>query len=560
MMVRVVRKRIPEKETDPMSVEPVNPIEYAATPAEKSGEPSNRASQTAFEERLQFETLLADMSTRFVNLPADRIDQEIEHVLERIAEVLHIERCSVAQFSEDRAKLRVTHAFAAPGVTPMPDLILNEQQPWYTQQMLLHEPLVMNSVEELPEEASVEKAYCIDQGVKSSVLIPLAVGGSFLGVVGFAALTSERQWPAVLVQRLKMLGMVFANALMRKASELKLRQAFKEIEILKDRLEAENTFLREEIKLQNAHEEIIGQSDAIKHVLNQVEQVAGTDTTVMLLGETGTGKELFAQAIHKLSRRKTRTMVAVNCGALPSNLVESELFGHEKGAFTGADTRRIGRFELADRSTLFLDEIGDLSMPLQVKLLRVLQQGQFERLGGQQTIKTDARVIAATNRDLLQAVHCGEFRMDLYYRLNVFPIVLPPLRERREDIPSLVWFFVRHFCEKMGKRIETIHRSSMQVLQNYGWPGNVRELKNFIERAVIITSGRVLQIELPGNPAAMHQQIKTLNQAQEEHILKILKLTNWKIRGKNGAAEILATKPTTLESKMARLGIQRPAK
>ena len=543
-----------------MSVEPVNPIEYAATPAVKSGEPSNRASQTAFEERLQFETLLADMSTRFVNLPADRIDQEIEHVLERIAEVLHIERCSVAQFSEDRAKLRVTHAFAAPGVTPMPDLILNEQQPWYTQQMLLHEPLVMNSVEELPEEASVEKAYCIDQGVKSSVLIPLAVGGSFLGVVGFAALTSERQWPAVLVQRLKMLGMVFANALMRKASELKLRQAFKEIEILKDRLEAENTFLREEIKLQNAHEEIIGQSDAIKHVLNQVEQVAGTDTTVMLLGETGTGKELFAQAIHKLSRRKTRTMVAVNCGALPSNLVESELFGHEKGAFTGADTRRIGRFELADRSTLFLDEIGDLSMPLQVKLLRVLQQGQFERLGGQQTIKTDARVIAATNRDLLQAVHCGEFRMDLYYRLNVFPIVLPPLRERREDIPSLVWFFVRHFCEKMGKRIETIHRSSMQVLQNYGWPGNVRELKNFIERAVIITSGRVLQIELPGNPAAMHQQIKTLNQAQEEHILKILKLTNWKIRGKNGAAEILATKPTTLESKMARLGIQRPAK
>ena len=543
-----------------MDNDPANPVECAAAPAGDSDAPLHRAPQAAYEERLQFETLLADMSTRFVNLPPDQIDQEIEHVLERIAEVLHIERCSVAQFSDDRAKLRVTHAFAAPGVTPMPDLILNEQQPWYTQQMLLHEPLVMNSVEELPEEASVEKAYCIDQGVKSSVLIPLAVGGSFLGVVGFAALTSERQWPAVLVQRLKMLGMVFANALMRKASELKLRQAFKEIEILKDRLEAENTFLREEIKLQNAHEEIIGQSDAIKHVLNQVEQVAGTDTTVMLLGETGTGKELFAQAIHKLSRRKARTMVAVNCGALPSSLVESELFGHEKGAFTGADTRRIGRFELADRSTLFLDEIGDLSMPLQVKLLRVLQQGQFERLGGQQTIKTDARLIAATNRDLLQAVHSGEFRMDLYYRLNVFPIVLPPLRERRDDIPSLVWFFVRHFCEKMGKRIETIHRSSMQVLQNYGWPGNVRELKNFIERAVIITSNRVLQIELPGNPAAMHQQIKTLDQAQKEHILKILKLTNWKIRGKNGAAEILAAKPTTLESKMARLGIQRPAK
>jgi formate hydrogenlyase transcriptional activator len=354
--------------------------------------------------------------------------------------------------------------------------------------------------------------------------------------------------------------MVFANALMRKQSEQRLHKAFSEIQMLKDRLEAENTFLRKEINLQAAHEEIIGQSEAIRHVLSQAEQVAGTDTTVMLLGETGTGKEIFAQAIHKLSHRKTRAMVAVNCAALPSNLVESELFGHEKGAFTGADTKRIGRFELADGSTLFLDEIGELSIPLQVKLLRVLQEGQFERLGGHQTITSDARLIAATNRDLLQAVHSGEFRMDLYYRLNVFPIVLPPLRERRDDIPSLVWFFVRQFCEKMGKRIETIHRSSMQVLQNYNWPGNVRELKNFIERAVIITSGRALQIELPGNPGAMHQQIRSLDQAQKEHILKILKLTDWRIRGKNGAAEVLALKPTTLESKMARLGIKRPLK
>ena len=519
---------------------------------------TGNASPTTYEERLQFETLLADMSTRFVNLPADRIDQEIERVLERIARVLHIDRCSVAQFSADRTKLQVTHAFARTGVTPMPDLILNEQQPWYTKKLLQHEPLVMNCVDELPAEAAVEKAYCMEQGVKSSVLIPLAVAGAFLGVVGFAALTVERQWPAVLVQRLKMLGMVFANALMRKQSEQKLHQAFVEIQALKDRLEAENIFLREEINLQYAHEEIIGQSECMRYVLSQAEQVAGTDSTVMLLGETGTGKELFAQAIHKLSPRKSRAMVTVNCAALPANLVESELFGHEKGAYTGADARRIGRFELADGSTLFLDEIGELSMHLQAKLLRVLQEGQFERLGGQQTLTSDVRVIAATNRDLLQAVHSGEFRMDLYYRLNVFPIVLPPLRERREDIPTLVWFFVRQFCEKMGKRIETIHRSSMQVLQNYSWPGNVRELKNFIERAVIITSGRALQIELPGNPGAMHQQIQTLEQVQKEHILKILKLTGWRIRGRNGAAEVLALKPTTLESKMARLGIRRP--
>ena len=229
--------------------------------------------------------------------------------------------------------------------------------------------------------------------------------------------------------------------------------------------------------------------------------MAGTDTTVMLLGETGTGKELMAQAIHKLSLRKARTMITVNCAALPANLVESELFGHEKGAYTGADSRRVGRFEVADGTTLFLDEIGELTLPLQAKLLRVLQQGQFERLGGHRTITSDVRIIAATNRDLLQAVHAGEFRMDLYYRLNVFPIVMPPLRERRGDIPALVWFFVKSFSDKMGKRVETIPRSSMQVLQNYNWPGNVRELKNFIERAMIITTERTLQIEMPETPA-----------------------------------------------------------
>ncbi len=513
---------------------------------------------STIEERLKFETLLAEMSTRFVNLAAERIDQEIEHDLERIATVLKIDRCSVAQFSEDRARLQVTHAFAAPGVAPMPSLILNEEVPWYTQKLLRHEPMVMCRVADLPEAAAVEKAYCLDHGIKSTVLIPLAVGGSFLGVVGFAALKAERQWPSFLVQRLKLLGVVFANALMRKASEQKLHGAFEQIQVLKDRLEAENIFLRKEINLQYAHEEIIGVSEAIRHVLSQAEQVAGTDTTVMLLGETGTGKEIFAQTLHKLSRRKSRAMVAVNCAALPADLVERELFGHERGAFTGAAVRRIGRFELADGSTLFLDEIGELPLPLQAKLLRVLQQGQFERLGGQQTLTSDVRVVAASNRDLLQMVHAGAFRMDLYYRLNVFPIVLPPLRERREDIPLLVWFFVRQFCEKMGKRIESIPRSSLQVLQNYSWPGNVRELKNFIERAVIITPGRVLQIEMPGYPHAGHHQIRTLDQAQKEHIQKILKLTGWRIRGKNGAAEVLGLKPTTLESKMAKLRLQRP--
>jgi len=347
---------------------------------------------------------------------------------------------------------------------------------------------------------------------------------------------------------------------MRKTKEQELLKAFSEIQELKDRLEAENTYLREEISLQYLHEEFIGQSQTIKKVLNLAEQVAKMDTTVLILGETGTGKELLAQAIHNLSHRKKHPKVTVNCAALPANLVESELFGHERGAFTGAENKRIGRFELADGSSLFLDEIGELSLALQVKLLRVLQEKQFERVGGQKTITSDVRVIAATNRNLLQAVDAGEFRTDLYYRLNVFPITIPPLRDRREDIPPLVWFFVRSFCEKMGKHIDSISRSSMDALCNHHWPGNVRELQNAIERAIIITTGNTLQIELPGEQNIYRNQTRTLDDVQKEYILNTLRATQWRIRGKNGAAEILGLKPTTLESRMAKLDIHRPHK
>jgi formate hydrogenlyase transcriptional activator len=520
----------------------------------------NNDSSSSLEERLQFETLLADLSTRFVNLPSDKIDMEIETVLQRITEALNIDRCSVAQFTEDRNKLHVTHAFSVPGVPPMPDLVLNEQQPWYSRKLYRCESIVMKSIGDLPEEAGVERAHCLQQGIKSSALIPLAVGGSFLGVVGFASLKSVRQWPDALVQRLNMLGVVFANALMRKTKEQELFKAFSQIQNLKDQLEAENTYLREEINLQYLHEEFIGQSDSIKSVLRQAEQVAKLDTTVLILGETGTGKELLAQAIHKLSRRKDYPKVTVNCAALPANLIESELFGHERGAFTGAETKRVGRFELADGASLFLDEIGELPLDMQVKLLRVLQEKQFERLGGQKTITTDVRIIAATNRNLAQAVYNGEFRKDLYYRLNVFPITIPPLRDRRADIPPLVWFFVRNFCEKMDKHINSISRSSMNGLCNYSWPGNVRELQNVIERAIIITTGSTLQIELPGNQISTRGQVRTLEEVQKEYILDTLKTTKWCIRGKNGAAGILGLKPTTLESRMAKFGIQRPAK
>jgi transcriptional regulator with GAF, ATPase, and Fis domain len=503
--------------------------------------------------------MLADLSTRFVNLAAEKIDTEIVHNLKQIAEVLEIDRCSVAEYNADKTKLKVTHAYAVPGVARMPDIVINEQQPWYNKKLQRGEFLVISNPDNLPKEAYVERAYLKQEGIKSSVLIPLAVGGTFLGVVGFACLRSERQWDQALVQRLKLVGQVFANVLMRKRAEEKLLKAFNEISQLKDRLEAENTFLKEEINLQHAHGGFIGQSSPIKKVLSQAEQVACTDTTVLLLGETGTGKELLAQEIHNLSQRRGRTMITVNCAALPSNLIESELFGHEKGAYTGAQSKRIGRFELADGSSLFLDEIAELSLKLQAKLLRVLQEKKFERLGGQKTIASDVRVIAATNRNLLRAVESGEFRADLYYRLSVFPITIPPLRDHREDIPALVWFFVKYYCEKTGKRIDTITKSTMNALQNHYWPGNIRELKNVIERAVIISSKNRLMVEIAKTPSPTDDIYQTLDDVQRDHIQKVLKATNWRVRGNNGAAEILNLKPSTLESRMAKLGIRRPS-
>lgn len=343
----------------------------------------------------------------------------------------------------------------------------------------------------------------------------------------------------------------------RKRAEDALRKAFSEIEQLKERLETENTFLREEIEVTCKHEEIIGQSDAIKKALNQVERVAGTDTTVLLLGETGTGKELLARAIHNLSSRRGRPMVKVNCAVLPSMLIESELFGHEKGAYTGAISRQIGRFELAHGSTIFLDEISELSLELQAKLLRVLQERQFERLGSVQTVDVDVRVIAASNRDLAKAVRDGSFREDLYFRLSVFPIVVPPLRDRHEDIPLLLWTFVREFEKTMAKRIETIPRKSMEALQRYPWPGNVRELRNVVERAMIMSNGQVLHFAVSDIAPVKSAQAGTLAEVEKKHILEVLSRTGWRVRGTGGAAEILGIKPTTLDHRMKKLGIRR---
>ena len=339
-----------------------------------------------------------------------------------------------------------------------------------------------------------------------------------------------------------------------------LRTALSEIKTLKDQLEAENIYFREETKLKGHFVNIIGQSDGIKYALYRAEQVAPANTTVLILGETGTGKELIAAAVHNMSPRKERPLITVNCAALPVNLIESELFGREKGAFTGADARRVGRFEIAHGSTLCLDEIGELPLELQAKLLRVIQHGEFERLGSSQTTKVDVRIVATTNRNLEEEVRKGRFRQDLYYRLNVFPITVPPLRERKEDIPLLAQSFMERYARKLGKEITSVQKKVMKTLQEYPWPGNVRELESIIERAVILCPGPVLQLadKLDISSLPMSSAIRTLEEVERNQIHKILKETRWRIDGKGGAAAILGLHPSTLRARMHKLGILRP--
>jgi len=301
-----------------------------------------------------------------------------------------------------------------------------------------------------------------------------------------------------------------------------------------------------------------GRSVAFRRVVDQVRQVARTDSTVLLLGETGSGKELFAAQVHELGPRHAHAMVKVNCAAIPETLIESELFGREKGAFTGALARQIGRFELADHSTIFLDEIGDLAPDIQVKLLRVLEEREISRLGSPRAIRVNARIIAATHRNLERRVAEGQFREDLYYRLNVFPIVVPPLRERADDVPLLVWRFVEEFGRAFGKRIDTISEDNMQTLQEYAWPGNIRELRNLVERAMIVATGPALSIALPKTAVVPGRPHVKLVDVERDHILSVLESTRWRIRGVHGAAQQLGLKPTTLETRMAKLGLQRP--
>ncbi len=514
--------------------------------------------KTTVEDFLRFETLLADLSAAFINAPAEEIDGKIEEAQRLIGEFLGADLSMLVQFSEDGKRFVGTHTWAREEPHPLPTDFDLSPFSWVTKKILARESIHYARVDDLPDDAASEKALLKRNGSRSGHMYPLVVGNTVIGALLFSVLRAERHWPCHLVRRLDLAGQVFAAVLARKQAEEALQQALAEIKRLNGKLEAENIYLRHTVHLKHDHARIVRQSQAMQRVLAQVEQVAATDATVLLLGETGTGKELLAQAVHELSRRKHRTLIEINCAALAPGLIESELFGHEKGAYTGAFTRQGGRFELADGSTLFLDEVGELPLGLQAKLLRVIEEGRFQRLGSGQTIQVDARIVAATNRNLAQAVREGRFREDLYYRLNVFPITVPPLRERSEDIAPLVSMFVQTLGERMGKVVESIPRSSLEALARYTWPGNVRELRNVVERALILSQGPVLRLEAPQEEAAAPDGM-TLEDVERQHILCVLEQTRWRVRGARGAAEILGLKPSTLESKMAKLGLQRPS-
>ena len=511
---------------------------------------------------LRFELLLADVSSRLIALHGQELDEAVRGALGELCCLLGADRATLFEFSEDGQRFAVVHWWAQEGLPGTGDLEA-AQVPWYAGQLRAGKPVVAQRIpEDLPAAARQEREYASRTGLKSNVTVPILVGDRPVCALAAGAFREYRHWPEPVVRRVRLYGQILTAAVYRRRQEDALERGRAEIERLNRHLERENLYLREEIRTTGHADEIVGQSQALRQVLAAVERVGPTDSSVLLLGETGTGKELVARAVHGRSRRQQRPLVRLNCAALPSGLVESELFGHEKGAFTGAGAARAGRFEVADGGTLFLDEVGDLLPETQAKLLRVLQEGEFERLGSTRTRRVDVRLIAATNRDLEKDVKADRFRADLYYRLSVFPITIPPLRERREDIQPLVWFFIHQRQKELKRKIERIPPAGLEALLSYDWPGNVRELENVVERAMILSSGETLELEgafpVSGRAAAPPPKRRDLDTIQRAHIETVLAECGWKINGAGNAAERLGLHPNTLRFRMRKLGIARP--
>ncbi len=510
-----------------------------------------------------FVSTLASVSAKLLAASAEAFEGELDAAIERLALFFGAERGSVILFDEVHepefvaifARDPIPEIRKGP-MDPLADLIPN----WIAR---ARDGIgfTMRRPSDIPESWGPERKFVAERGIKSNITFPLRVAGRSIGLLSFTASRSERDWSPELLTRFRLFGEILASAIVRAETERELRTSLSEISRLKERAEAENIVLREEVRDAQGFDEIVGRSPALMHVLHLVEQVAPTGSSVLLTGETGTGKELLARAIHRRSARGERPFVAVNCAALPGTLIESELFGYERGAFTGALQRRLGRFEVASGGTIFLDEISDIPADIQGRLLRVLQEGTFERLGSSHTIRTDVRVIAATNRDLEVAVAEGRWRADLYYRLKVFPIEVPPLRERREDVPLLVWYFVTRKRMVLGRAVTRIPDRVMAALQLYAWPGNIRELENVIERALILSPGDTLLVDERtfASPAKGRSESGAWNleDVERTHILKVLGECGWRIAGRGNAAERLGMNRSTLRSRMEKLGIKR---
>jgi formate hydrogenlyase transcriptional activator len=512
----------------------------------------------------QADLLAMELSSALISLSAGDVVKTIDDALRRIGEVHDVDRSTLIEFSDRGSVVRATHQWASENLPPVD---LHEHARYLVRFLdrlgVNGEPVVLERIpDSLPVDLMTPDVmdHLRSSAMRSAVLISISIAGQRVCALALEAAGDDRSWPPPLVTRLRFLGEILAGSLERSRLAEALRPDCVEVERPPATPAEEPAPTVERVHAQPDLDTIIGESAALKAALGRVMEVMPTDSTVLLLGETGTGKELIARALHMHGPRRAHPLVSVNCAALPPTLIESELFGHERGAFTGAVAMRPGRFQLAHRGTLFLDEIADLPLELQSKLLRVLQHGEFERLGSSQTQKVNVRIVAATNRDLTRAVADGEFREDLYYRLSVFPIRLPPLRERREDIPALAWFIIRKRQHVMHRSIRKVPPDVMDALQHHSWPGNVRELENAIERALIHSPGDTLRLldgdlETPAVPSA--PDARSLSAVERKHIEEVLRECRWRINGVGNAAERLGLHPNTLRFRMKKLGIVR---